>query len=157
MVVSQFLQKANSFYDKLNVFYIRAFHVDECLLCSYSLRTSVCVGEKERRRVMNVYVDKFWWLCQRGWEFSPSPWLFKAALIRNDTYCVNSGPAKRLGRHAAVSLCYPIFHSARTRNVIIWWLLRRLYEIMGTYNSAKSSLANSFLFVFMFSLPVTVM
>lgn len=49
MVVSQFLQKANSFYDKLNVFYIRAFHVDECLLCSYSLRTSVCVGEKERK------------------------------------------------------------------------------------------------------------
>lgn len=154
MVVSQFLQKANSFYDKLNIFYIRAFHVDECLLCSYSLRTSVCVWEREKGGL---------WTCTWtssggcGWEFSPSPWLFKAALIRNDTYCVNSGPAKRLGRHGAVSLCYPIFHSARTRNVIIWWLLRRLYEIMGTYNSAKSSLANSFLFVFMFSLPVTVM
>lgn len=50
MVVSQFLQKANSFYDKLNVFYIRAFHVDECLLCSYSLRTSVCGREREKER-----------------------------------------------------------------------------------------------------------
>lgn len=25
------------------------FYVDECLLCSYSLRKSVCVGERERK------------------------------------------------------------------------------------------------------------